>query len=140
MTAIVDAGPIVALHDRRDRMHSKVVRMLQEEHGELVLPAPVSAEADYLIGNRLGARSRRAFVADLAAGRYLVECLSADDYPTVLQLDETYSELNAGLADFSIVVLANRFRTRRVFTFDERHFRALRPLQAGTFELLPVDA
>lgn len=42
-------------------------------------------------------------------------------------------------ARLSVVVLAKRFRTRRVVTFGERHFRALRPLQGGSFTLLPVD-
>jgi predicted nucleic acid-binding protein len=44
------------------------------------------------------------------------------------------------LADLSIVVLAHRFRTTRIATFDERHFRALRPLDGGSFTLLPADA
>jgi hypothetical protein len=36
--------------------------------------------------------------------------------------------------------LAGRYRTRRLLTFDERHFRALRPLGGrGQFKLLPID-
>ena len=46
----------------------------------------------------------------------------------------------AVLADCAAVVLARRFRTRRLLTLDERHFRAVAPLQGGSFELLPVDA
>lgn len=41
------------------------------------------------------------------------------------------------LDDADAVVLAARLRTRRILTFDERHFRAVRPLQGGLFELLP---
>jgi uncharacterized protein len=37
------------------------------------------------------------------------------------------------------VILAGRFETRRILTFDERHFRALRPLDGGSFTLLPAD-
>jgi hypothetical protein len=28
----------------------------------------------------------------------------------------------------------------RLLTFDERHFRTIRPLQGGSFTLLPADA
>jgi hypothetical protein len=44
-----------------------------------------------------------------------------------------------GLADLSVVVLARHFRTRRLLTFDERHFRALRPVAGRAFTLLPAD-
>jgi uncharacterized protein len=44
-----------------------------------------------------------------------------------------------GLADLSVVVLAHRFRTRRLLTFDERDFRAVKPLAGGSFVLLPRD-
>ena len=47
---------------------------------------------------------------------------------------------NIGLADASIVVLANRYDTDRVLTLDERHFRALRTLDGKPFTLLPADA
>lgn len=45
---------------------------------------------------------------------------------------------DVGLADLS-VVLARRFGTRRIPTFDERHFQAPRRLDGGAFTLLPAD-
>ena len=45
-----------------------------------------------------------------------------------------------GLADLSLVVLAARFKTTTLLTFDERHFRNIEPLQGGRFTLLPIDA
>jgi len=47
--------------------------------------------------------------------------------------------MDVGLADLSVVVLAERWSTRRLLTFDDRHFRTLRPLGGGLFTLLPVD-
>lgn len=58
----------------------------------------------------------------------------------ILQLDQQYADLDVGLADLSVVVLARRFGTRRILTYDERHFRTLRPLDGGAFTLLPSDA
>ena len=42
--------------------------------------------------------------------------------------------------DLSVAVVAQKLGTRRILTFDERHFRVVRPLQGGVFELLPSDA
>lgn len=137
MTLVLDTAPLVAVADRRDRMQQRVARLLHEESGELVIPAPVIAEVDYLLGVRLGRASRLAFIDDLAASRFTVAALDVDDYTTIAALEKKYAELDAGLADLSVVVVAHRFRTRRLLTFDERDFRALRPLSGGTFTLLP---
>ena len=137
MTLLVDAAPLVALADRKDPLRHPVREVLEAERGALGLAAPVTAEADYLLGQRIGQKARLAFLEDLAAGRLTVECLEPDEYASVVQLERRYLDLDLGLADCATVVLAARLRTRRVLTFDERHFRAVRPLQGGIFELLP---
>ena len=139
MTLIVDAAPLVALGDSRDPLHGAVGDLLRAEGGTLVVPAPVSAEVDYLIRRRGNALAARAFLRDVAAGRFRVEGLTADEHGTVARLDEQYAALDLRLADLSVVILAHRYRTRRLLTFDERDFRAVAPLSGGTFTLLPRD-
>ncbi len=140
MTLIVDAAPLVALADANDRMFEPVREAVATAEGPLVIPAPVSAEVDYLLGTRHGEFARRRFLADLAAGRFQVACLEREDYAKVAALDARYADLGLGLADCSIAVLAERLHSRRLLSFDERHFRAVAPLQGGSFELLPADA
>jgi|SRR5579875_2111726 len=48
-----------------------------------------------------------------------------------------YSDRQIGLADASIVVLADRYRTRTVASLDRRHVDVLRSLGGGYFEVLP---
>jgi predicted nucleic acid-binding protein len=140
VTLVLDAAPLVALADAREPKLEALLRIRDEEEGQLVLPAPVAAEVDYLLGVRFGEAARRAFLSDLAAQRYDVACLEADDYRAVSELDIRYPDLGLGLADCSIMVLAERYKTRRLLSFDERHFRAVAPLQGGSFELLPADS
>jgi hypothetical protein len=140
VTLVLDAAPLVALADAKEPKLEALLRIRDEEEGQLVLPAPVAAEVDYLLGVRFGEAARRAFLSDLAARRYDVACLEADDYRAVSELDIRCSDLGLGLADCSIAVLAERYETRRLLSFDERHFRAVAPLQGGSFELLPADS
>lgn len=137
MTLILDTAPLVALADRHDPMQPRVEKLLQAEAGELVIPAPTTAEIDYLLGQRLGRSARLAFLDDLAAGRFTVASLNSGDFSVISDLERRYDNLDAGLADLSAVVIADRYGTRRLLTFDERRFRALRPLSGGHFELLP---
>jgi predicted nucleic acid-binding protein len=140
VTLVLDAAPLVALADAKEPQLETLLRIRDEEEGQLVLPAPIAAEVDYLLGVRFGEAARRAFLSDLVAQRYDVACLEADDYRAVSELDIRYSDLGLGLADCSIAVLAERYETRRLLSFDERHFRAVAPLQGGSFELLPADS
>lgn len=109
--------------------------------GELVSSAFTAAEADHLILTRLGVAAELSFIDSLASG-FVVPTLDAHGLREARGLCSRYSEQELGLADASIVVLAARFSTRHLATFDERHFRSVRPLDDddGAFTLLPADA
>lgn len=140
MTLIVDAGPLVALADANEPRRDAILEVVKSEPGSLVIPAPTTAEIDYLLGQRFGDTARRALLGDLAAGRFIVGCLEREDYATVSELEARYAGLELGLADCSLIVLAKRHQTTRVLSFDERHLRAIAPLDGGVFTLLPADA
>ena len=137
MTIIIDASPIIGLVDKDDRRRWRVAELLASHAGRLIIPAPVTAEIDYLLEARAGKGANLPFLEDLASGAFEVQCLLPEEYSDVVALQRKYHGFSPGLADLSIVVLARRFNTRRVLTFDERHFRAMTPLQGGEFEILP---
>ncbi len=139
MTLVIDAGPLVAVADERDPRRGEIHELLRAERGRLFIPAPVTAEIDYLLGQWFGAPAQRAFLEDLAARRYESPGLDSGDYQAALELDGRYGDLKLGLADLSVAVLARKLGTLRILTFDQRHFRAIRPLQGGRFTLLPAD-
>jgi predicted nucleic acid-binding protein len=140
MALIVDAGGLYAQADRNDPAHAAVTQILKSERGPLVTSEIAVAEADYLILNRLGIEVELAFLDDLAGGTFLVECLSREELGVARDLARRHRDLELGLADVSLMVLASRYRTRRVVTFDERAFRAVTPLQGESFTVLPADA
>ena len=92
-----------------------------------------------MLGQRFGAAARRAFVSDLAAGRFSVAGLERADYLTVLDLEARYADLDLGLADCALIILAARYQTTRILSFDERHLRAVTPLHGDAFVILPAD-
>jgi hypothetical protein len=71
---------------------------------------------------------------------YRLEALDAADVAAAERVIVRYADLQLGLADASIVVLAGRYGVRDVLTFDERHFRAVRGPNGRPFRVLPADA
>jgi predicted nucleic acid-binding protein len=139
LTLLIDTAPVVALADAREPRRAQILQLLESEPGSLVIPAPATAEIDYLLGQRFGTKARRAFLTDLAAGRFTIACLERDDYAKVVELEARYADHSLGLVDCSLVVLADRFRTTSLLTFDERHFRAVTTLGGQAFTVLPAD-
>lgn len=139
MTLLIDAAPIVALADPNEPDRESILATLRDEPGDLVVPATTTAEVDYLLGQRFGQAARRAFLNDVSHGRFNVACLEREDYNTIIDLDTRYADLGLGLADCALVALAERYRTTRILSFDERHFRAVTPLGGGAFTIMPAD-
>lgn len=76
-------------------------------------------------------------LSDVTIGAYELAPIDRGDVERAMEVIDQYHDLGIGLTDASIVVLAERLDTRRVFTLDRRHFDALRPLQGGRFEISP---
>lgn len=139
MALIIDAGGLLAQADADDMNHDAVARIIRSERETLVTTELVVAEADYLILSRLGVDVELAFIEDLAAGTFVVECLSREELEAARGVIKRHRDLRLGLADASLVVLARRYAGTRVLTFDERAFRTVTPLQGGSFTILPAD-
>ncbi len=144
MTAlVVDTSAIVASLDEAYAEHQAVAAILASETGILIVSPMVLAEADYMLCTRLGAAAARQFAADVAAEAYDLAEWTADDHAVALDVISRNSDDRnyIGVADAANVVLADRYRTTRLLTLDQRHFRRLRPLWgADCFTLLPYDS
>jgi predicted nucleic acid-binding protein len=53
------------------------------------------------------------------------------------QLVRQYAGFPLGVADASVIAIAERLKVAQVATIDHRHFRAVRPEHCAAFELLP---
>ena len=139
MALIVDAGMLYAQADVSDGHHEAAVMVLRSETGELITSELAVAEADYLILSRLGIDAELSFLDDLAEGTFVVECLSRRDLDVARQMARRYRDLQPGLADCSLTILADRYRTLRIATFNQRDFRTLRTLRGDTFDIVPRE-
>jgi len=137
---VVDTSIIVAYMNAADDHHATVAGWLDGADDDLATTPLIIAEVDHLVDARGGPTARQALHRDLAAGAYLVEWWPGA-ITAVAKIAERYADTGLGLADASLVALAEQIGTIEIATLDERHFRALRPLAGGkAFRLLPADA
>jgi uncharacterized protein len=134
---IADTSGLLAFFNRVEPRHDEVRRGVEALDEPLVVSPYVVAELDYLIATRVGVDAELAVLAELAGGAYDLASFDVDDLKRAAALVERYRGQEIGVADASIVVLADRYRTREVLTLDRRHFEMLRPLSGGRFKLVP---
>lgn len=134
---IVDTGVIFAVADAADHDHSACDELLAAHPGELAVPTPVIVESSWLIGDRLGPAAEAAFLRSVAAGELTSVDLTAPDWDRVVELVETYADLNLGLVDASVVTVAERLGVTTIATLNHRDFTVVRPRHTTASELLP---
>jgi predicted nucleic acid-binding protein len=136
---LVDTSGVLAAIDPRQRHHVATARELTRPQRRILSPF-VLAELDYLISTNAGQAVALKLLGDVARGAYELAGFSADDVAAATRVIRRYAELELGLADASIVVLATRYKCLDVLTLDQRHFRAVLGPDETPFRLLPHDA
>lgn len=131
MAILLDSGILYAYYDRSDRWHAAASDLIASEVGALLLPGPVVAEVDHLLGVRLGREARRLFYRGLVDAHYLLVDVPQDRVSRIAEIDFQFAELELGFVDSAIVAIAESLTVRRIATTDRRHFVPL----ARTFEL-----
>lgn len=136
---ICDTSGLLALADGDDPAHESVAAGFRAAEPPYIVSPLVLAEVDRLLRVRTNGHNARSALRSFTAGQFEVPMLTRDELRTAIELDERYDSLRLGMTDCTLVVLARRFDTRDVLTLDERCFRAIKPLQGGSFRLLPTD-
>lgn len=135
---VLDSGGLYALLDSSDRYHRAAHSSIEAYDGPLLLSPLVLTETDYLVSKRLGGHAVRAFLADITEHVYRLVLFGDDDMKQAADLVNSYADMNIGLADASVAVIAGRYRAVDLLCVDQ-HFRAIKPLWGEVFRLLPLD-
>lgn len=134
---ICDTSGLLAYFDAGDQNCDRVTAAVDADPGPFVVSPYVLAELDYLLATRHGVQEELAALGELAGGAWDLPALDATDLSRAREVINGYRDQAIGLADASLVVLADRLGTDRLLTLDRRHFSVVRTLAGGPFTLLP---
>ncbi len=135
---VADTGAVIALIDRDDKHHASMVALFERDPSAWVLPWAILPEVDYLLQRYLGDAVATSFMADLAAGAFVVEWGDETDISRAFEIRERYRALGLGLVDSVVAAIAERLRAAAIATVDLRDFGSLE--LAGRPKLFPRDS
>jgi uncharacterized protein len=136
---LADTSAVLQVVSSSAKRHADVLRVVDELAGPFLLSPFVVAELDYMLGTRHGQTAQLALLDEIVEGAYELAEFDRADVEAAADTIRRYADLNIGLADASIVVLAEKHQLVDVLTFDARHFRAMRGPGGSPFRLLPDD-
>lgn len=136
---LADTSAVLQLASSTADRHADVVRAVAALDGPFLLSPFVLAELDYMLGSRHGQAAQLALLDEVAAGAYELAEFGGIEVEGAIAVMKRYEDLRVGVADASIVVLAEKHATVDLLSFDFRHFRAMRGPGGRPFRLLPDD-
>ena len=134
---IVDTSALLAYFNAREPDHEAVSGVIEINDELLVVSPYVLAELDYLIAKRVGVDAELEVLRELSSGAWELAVVGVAELELTTSIIEKYADQDIGVADASMVVLADRYQTRTIVTLDRRHFDVLRPIGGGRFSIRP---
>jgi predicted nucleic acid-binding protein len=133
----LDTTVLLAAIDAADPDHGPCAKVIADSPEELVVPTLVLAELDYWCHARLTLEVWLAFLQDVLDGAYTVIDPTREDLVRCDELQRTYTDLNVGVVDASVLAAVERLGEPKLATLDHRHFSVMRPRHVEALELLP---
>jgi predicted nucleic acid-binding protein len=134
---LVDTGPLVAYLNRNDTDHERCASLLMSRVDELLVTPYVLTEACYLVAKYVGADAEINLVDATAVGDLTQVDVETGDLDRMVEIMRRYRGFPLGLADASVIAVAERLKITEIATLDHRHFHAVTPAHVSALDLLP---
>lgn len=115
---LIDTGPLVALVDKADNAHQKILAAFQSLTSAPLTTLPCLTEAFYLIGEIAGWNGQKTLFALLMSGAIEIHASTDSEMKRIGELMEQYNDKPMDFADASLVALAETFNIKTIITLD----------------------
>ena len=115
-STLIDAGPLIALFDRDDKYHRKIVDFLRDQSSQLVTTWPVLTEVAHMLD--FSTQAQLDFLRWVHRGGLDVHQLSIHDLQRLIALTEAYNDRPMDLADASLMVAAEIRGIEEIISID----------------------
>ena len=117
---LIDAGPLIALFNNKDKYHKKILNFIKNYDGLLTTSWPVLTEVCHMLDFNVNAQID--FLKWVSLGSLKVENIEQLEIERIIQLSEKYSDVPMDLADASLVVLSEKLKIREIITIDNEYY------------------
>jgi predicted nucleic acid-binding protein len=116
ISALIDAGPIIALFDRDDQYHQKVMEFMERFEGRLITTWPVLTEVSYMLD--FHKQVQLDFLSWVSEGGIEIFELEQWQVLKIREYMDKYDDLPADFAGASLLVAAESRNIDSIISLD----------------------
>jgi predicted nucleic acid-binding protein len=114
---LIDAGPLIALFDKSDHFHMRILAFVKEHRLRFISTVAVLTEVSHMLDFSVNAQLD-FFRWVVNRGVTLAE-ITQDDMPRVIELSGKYADLPMDFADATLVIAAEKTGIREIVSLDK---------------------
>ena len=115
-STLIDAGPIIALFDRSDKYHNRIVDLIKQESLHLISTWPVVTEVSHMLD--FDNRAQISLRQWIYRGGLELAQMDATGIQRIIDLTKKYSDIPMDLADATLIVAAETLGIREIISID----------------------
>ncbi|TNE74503.1 PIN domain-containing protein [bacterium] len=113
---LVDSGPLIALFDKRDIHHNRVLTYCRFSKERFTSSWMVVTEVSYMLS--FNQHLKINFLKWIDKGGLEIIPIEHSDLERIIELSTAYIDIPIDLTDASLIVLSEKIQTRRILSID----------------------
>ena len=115
-TILIDAGPLIALFDKDDNYHEKVIKFLKGKNYKYITTNAVITEVTYMLNFSIEAQIY--FFEWIMKEGVLLQEIQQNDIARIVELTKKYRDRPMDYADATLVVAAEKTGIKKIISID----------------------
>jgi predicted nucleic acid-binding protein len=117
---LIDASPMIALFNKDDKYHTKIIDFLKIYKGILTTSWPVITEVSYMLSYNTNVQID--FLKWINRGGVKIENIGELDIKRIIELSQKYSDIPMDLADATLIIISKRLNIEDIITIDADYY------------------
>jgi len=113
---IIDSGPLIALFDKDDKYHQKLLDFMNSFRGELITTWAVITEVTHMLSFNIEVQLN--FLKWLNLGAITIYQIEQNELKNMIKMMKKYSDIPMDLADSTLMYIAQKEGIKNIISID----------------------
>jgi len=113
---IIDSGPIIALFDKDDKYHEKLLNFMKLFNGKLITTWAVVTEVTHMLSFNIEVQLN--FLKWIELGAITIYQIEQNELTSMIKMMQKYSDIPMDLADSTLMYIAQKENIKDIVSID----------------------
>jgi predicted nucleic acid-binding protein len=115
-TILIDAGPLIALFDKDDSYHKRIIEFIKDRKFKFITTTAVITEVSYMLN--FNVEVQVLFFEWIMKEGVLIQEIQQSDISRIVELTKKYRDRPMDFADATLVVAAEKTGIKQIISID----------------------